>query len=105
MPVVPCNVNPPATTTIYVDENSKSPWEVTETITNKEETEPEIKEGTKDNKKNGILDDDNDPILEMIELTSGEIIEEKKDARRGEITLFYSINMSILYVLFQPKTK
>ncbi|XP_018577748.1 splicing factor, suppressor of white-apricot homolog [Anoplophora glabripennis] len=74
---------PAVTATICIDENSKSPREVTD-LTNKEEKEPEAKgSSTKENKKNGILDVD-DPILEMIELTSGEAVEDKKDAKRAE---------------------
>lgn len=93
-PVVPSVVNPPASTTICVEENSESPQETSEAVTSKEEKEPEVKEATKENKKNGILDVD-DPILEMIELTSGEIVEDKKDTRRGKITCFYFSRLSI----------
>ncbi|KAJ8928908.1 hypothetical protein NQ314_018479 [Rhamnusium bicolor] len=77
------STTPSVASTIGNADSSKSPKEVVEITIKNPEKDNDIREVVRDGKKNGILDGD-DPILEMIELTSGDISEDKRDAKRAE---------------------
>lgn len=66
-------------------------------MSNSSKNEEENKKPETDDTKNGIILDNDDPILEMIDLTDDS--EERKDAKRGKYSLHLFLVMLNLVIL------